>query len=279
MAVIIEWNNKSILQCQNRIIGALYHEIARVIQKDNIALNFHLEELMWHLDEWCSCGIGIDICEYIYSKEDFELFLKILKKALDRLDDNYYAKEWLKNFYHELIKIYETFEPDPLLVTSFKMFDFFVKHPEYPAAAIRYNRKYLLICPSELFCLLFDDILPNILHTNNISLPNNISELIKGLLIRRASSTDISNYTNSKEEVIFFTDLMRKIIDAIYKQYPTDAQYCAEFYETFYKNLLETIENFPYFTLEESKFTTSEIINSRSKKRMDNYYLKNNIIN
>lgn len=275
--MMICWNNKSILQCPNYVIIRFYAEIQNVIKENHIILNFHLEELIWHLDN-CASITSFDIYEFIYSKEDFELFLKILKEVLERMDDDYYAKAWLKSFCRKLFTVYKTFEPDSLLVKSFKTFDFFVKHPELPAAAITYNRRYLLICPRELLCLLFEKILSDVIHTSNVLLPNNISKIINHLLNSRTRRIDISDYTNSKEEFIFFANLMRKTIDITYMFHPTDANYRRQFYETFYKNLLETIDNFPYFTPEESKFTTLEIAVNKYKKAMADFCLKNNIV-
>ncbi len=265
MALTISWNNKPILQCANRVFSIFYMEIEKAIEKKKLNLNYHLRELIKDLDR-CGDGVGLDIYEYIYTKKDLLQVIEILKEALSHLN-HYEHYNHLKELYEALIQAYETFEPDPELLKSALEFDFYIENPEEFSAAITYNRKYLLVCPAEAFHLLFATHLPTILQENNIIPSDNLNQLVEDLQRNRTGTIDINYYTNSKEDVAFFADLMREVIDTIYKQYPEDTAYYAIFYEKFFNNLLETIDNFPYFTPEESKFTISEISYYKFKKR------------
>ena len=69
MSVIISWNDKSILNCANWVFRNLYYTMEEIIEKHEINLVIHLKELIKNL-ELGGNGIGLDILDYIYSKED-----------------------------------------------------------------------------------------------------------------------------------------------------------------------------------------------------------------
>ena len=159
------------------------------------------------------------------------------------------------------MKIYESFEPEPIALRSAQEFDFYIKDPDKFSRRITYNKNYLLACSLEVFDHLFKETLPIIIKLNNVTLSENLTEFIKTLQETESSfygdNTNISYYIHSKNEMNFFANLIKKSIDTLLEKNPDRYQYHILFYEKFYNNLLKTVENFPAYTPQESQFKYS----------------------
>ena len=113
MAVIIDWKNQPILECKNAIIDGLREEIEDIIEINNLKLSPSLTELVEELDI-AAYGIGFDLADYIHTREDFLIFMDLVRKGIDKHYHEIpnlpqHTKDLLENFYKELVKISETF--------------------------------------------------------------------------------------------------------------------------------------------------------------------------
>lgn len=114
MAVIIDWNNKIILDCSNGIISGLYDSILKLIYEQNLLFNNEISKLIDRLES-ASRGIGFDLSEYINTKENLEIFTKLVRNGINKL---YYdipglpqtTIDRLENFYNELIEIGKSYD-------------------------------------------------------------------------------------------------------------------------------------------------------------------------
>ncbi len=111
MNVSIDWNDKTIIYTKGSILDKLCYSMISIIGEQDIDINDAIDEL---LRVWYDIPAGgIDIADYIHNKVDFDSFLIILRKGLDRLyKENQYIflhyKNDLENFYKELLKIQES---------------------------------------------------------------------------------------------------------------------------------------------------------------------------
>ena len=121
MGVTLYWKDKTILDCANRLYGVLYCQIIRNVENRRLKFNHDLRELLEDLERGCD-GWHIEIADYIYTKEDFLIFLTLVEEAIIKIFsiENSLGpyKHFFDNFLKELKIAYQNFEPDPLLPRS-----------------------------------------------------------------------------------------------------------------------------------------------------------------
>lgn len=117
MGVIIVWNEKFILDCQNVVFCMFYESILEVIEKENIQLNSQLQHLIEDLERGCD-GIGLDIARYIKTKDDLILLTNIVRTAIGHLCKKVpkmqYYQEVYEEFYTGLLEAQKNFNENVL---------------------------------------------------------------------------------------------------------------------------------------------------------------------
>lgn len=113
MAVIIEWKGRDILKCSNSTITGLHDEITDIVRENKIKLNENLTALMEDLNNFASYGWNVDLADHLQSKENFLIFLDLVRKGIDKHyieipDMPQFAKDSWENFYNNLIEISKT---------------------------------------------------------------------------------------------------------------------------------------------------------------------------
>lgn len=102
-----------ILKCKERIIRILHLGTEYLKIENNITLNENLTKIMENLDR-TSSRFGLDLKEYLHTKEDFIAFIDLTRRAIDKYnqrcqDAQQTARDLLEGFYQELVKIGESF--------------------------------------------------------------------------------------------------------------------------------------------------------------------------
>ncbi len=113
MAVYIKWDGRDILRCRNSFIAIFYEDIEDTIRENKIQLNEDLTETIKTLDQ-AGYGIGLDLAEYLHTKDDILRFLDLIRKGIDKYNQktpnaSQDARDLLEGFYQELVKIAKTF--------------------------------------------------------------------------------------------------------------------------------------------------------------------------
>ncbi len=113
MSLVIDWKNKTILQCSNGIISALNDALLDLIYEENLSFNKDIEKLINRL-ETASRGIGFDLADYLHTQEDLKIFKDLVKKGIDRLHQEIpplppTTTERLESFYKGLVEACKTF--------------------------------------------------------------------------------------------------------------------------------------------------------------------------
>ena len=113
MAVIIDWHEKTILKCSNSILYGLYSSMLEIIDKEDLSFNEAITKLIDRLDV-ASDGIGFDLANYIYTKEELIAFTNLVRKGIDQrykeipgLPET--TTERLEFFYKNLLEIQKSF--------------------------------------------------------------------------------------------------------------------------------------------------------------------------
>lgn len=249
MSVIIWWKDKDVLSCANWAFRAIYDSLINLIEEDNIKLNHDLRELIEDLDQGGD-GIGLDISDYMFTKEDSLLFINLIDKAIIKLLQDYPGiqpyKHLYENFYKELLKAHESFCPDLSKIRSATGHDFYLLNSPEIAAILKYKKKYILTCKVRIFSKLFRKSLLNVINKNAVILNEKLKRLIEIFGNTHWIRLDLSEYIQSKEDFFLFKDLIRESMDTIYREtadnLPED---CEKIYENFYSELVKISESFP----------------------------------
>lgn len=115
MSVILEWKGDDILCIRNGVFSEIYQNMLKIIEEKKGAIS---RELTWLIDNLYAGlgGIGLDLADYLKNKQDFTIFLDLLKKAITKFEDDYgdnsLAQESLKelwSFYNKMLLIGENF--------------------------------------------------------------------------------------------------------------------------------------------------------------------------
>jgi hypothetical protein len=114
MAVMIDWDNRVILQCSNSIMYGLYLSILDAIDDFNLNLNKDISKLVNRLDV-AADGIGFDLKDYIHNKPDLEAFIKIVRMGIDKHYEEIpelpqRTKDRLEGFYQELLNVQKNYQ-------------------------------------------------------------------------------------------------------------------------------------------------------------------------
>lgn len=114
MAVILKYKGKFILDCSNISYRGLYNSLIDYIDINNIELNDNLAELINELESGCR-GIGFDLADYIYTKEDLIEFSHLIRNAIDylyqeipHLNEDY--RSLYEEFYNYLLDAQKIFQ-------------------------------------------------------------------------------------------------------------------------------------------------------------------------
>jgi hypothetical protein len=232
MGVMLSWKKNTILDVSGGVFEDLYFiMLLDVIEKNKLILSPNLLELFKYLELGLG-GSGLDIANYIKSKEDMIVFIGIIEEAVDIFKQNnpkasQYTKDNLENFYKELVKVSEPFEPK--------------KGPEM--STITWKGKDILTCESSIINRLTLE-LENILGEKdylNIPLAKQFERLV---FAGYGYGFALSDYVYSKEDFISFMNLIRKGIDKYYHATPDVLHETKDLLENFYKELVKIEESF-----------------------------------
>lgn len=102
MATSIYWNKKEIYRSSNAIFNGFYNLMVDLIVIKNIILNENLNELIDNLD-LCGSGWNLELADYLHLKEDFQVFISLVKQTLDKMYND------IPNLSEDYKKIYDQF--------------------------------------------------------------------------------------------------------------------------------------------------------------------------
>lgn len=83
MGVMINWEDKTLMDSSNSIFAGLYSSMLDVINEDNLFFNKEISKLIDRL-ELCCDGWNVDLAKYIKTKNDFVEFIYLLRKSIDK---------------------------------------------------------------------------------------------------------------------------------------------------------------------------------------------------
>ena len=106
MGVIIDCNQRAILNLKNSLFRLFYSHIIKIIEDTNIILPISVESLIDKL-QMGGYGLGTDIAKYLYNYNDTLIFSRIVREAIETTEKNYPglvdpAKISLWNFHKEI---------------------------------------------------------------------------------------------------------------------------------------------------------------------------------
>ena len=166
----VTWQKKLILRCQNVRFCYIHTAMMDEIYEHNYKFNHDLRELIEDLERCCD-GWDIEISEYIYTHEDFLVFINLINSAIKRMyleqKGPWPLQEMYEDFYKELLNAYENFKPN---VTKKRRANgtYYEPWDEAIKFKLKFNTQYILACSSETYFMLYESLIKFLNHSLKI---------------------------------------------------------------------------------------------------------------
>lgn len=233
MSTMLTYKEKVILHTSSGSFEWLYNCIENLMFEQNLSFNEEISSLLhaWYISP---CGIGFDIADYIYTKEDLITFTNLVRKGLDRLYEEApllsdLKKNNFESFYQELILIQKTFQSDLNLML----------------VIINWKEIIILKTTSSVLFGLYESI-EKIMYEENLFFNKDIMSILHTWFISPGGiGFDIADYIHTKKDLIIFTDLIRMGLERYYNENYRLNEHTKTDLENFYQQLVKAQYMFP----------------------------------